>query len=366
MEWTSKDIEQLKIYAAQYTVKEISKLMNRSQKAIYSKLKYLKLSITHDEVYWAKSDVEKLLKMHDKGYHTVEISHLLNRSEDAIVKKLWKLGKSFSGRKCWTKEDEEYLLDNYGKLRLKHICNKLNRRPSAIYVKLNKLGVTSIKDNGYYTLNQLSKLCYKSQKYLINNIENEELTAMKKHITMHSRKTFMIKAEDFWFYAKWHKKDFRFSLIEKDSIPVEPDWVELERQKEIDIFTYKGWSNEQISKLRQLFDTGFDYEVIASKIGRTKNAVMCKLNDLGLKRQIQIRYSKKEIEIIFDLLKDGKKIKEIAEEIGRSYDQLRGKIRRMKSNGTFEYYTNKAKMAKVRSIMTDDAEIEGLLDIINR
>jgi hypothetical protein len=38
----------------------------------------------------------------------------------------------------------------------------------------------------------------------------------------------------------------------------------------------------------------------------------------------------------------------------------------MKKDGTFEYYTNKAKMAKVRSVMTDDAEIEGLLDIINR
>lgn len=366
MEWTKEDIDQLKTYINQYTVKEISKLMNRTQKSIYSKIKYLKLSITKNDKYWTESDIEKLVKMYAKGYDMMEIGHLLSRSEDGIIKKLWKIGITKSGRREWTKKEEEYLLDNAGKMNFKYMCKKLNRNPAAVKKKLYKIGANIKDNNGCFTLNQLSILSKKSFKYLAKQIENYELLAQKKAIVNGKNKIYIVKGEDFWDFAWQHKKDFRFSLIEKDSIPVEPDWVEKERGKEEDIYINKSWSTEQTSELKALFKAGYDYEYIAKRMHRNKDSICSKLYKLGLKRIIQINFSKDELEIIFDMLREGKKTKEIANEIGRSYDQVKNKLSYMRKKGSFEYYTNKAKMPKVRSIMTDDAEIGELLNIINR
>ena len=58
--------------------------------------------------------------------------------------------------KNWTKQEEEYLADNWGTLSVATIAKNLGRSENAIVVRKGRLGLGAFLDNGdYVTWNQL-------------------------------------------------------------------------------------------------------------------------------------------------------------------------------------------------------------------
>ena len=56
----------------------------------------------------------------------------------------------------WTKEEEQYLQDNWGTLSVKTLAKNLGRSENAINVRKHRLGLGSFLENGdYITFNQL-------------------------------------------------------------------------------------------------------------------------------------------------------------------------------------------------------------------
>ena len=50
----------------------------------------------------------------------------------------------------WSKEEEEFLTENWGNLSIKAIAKKLNRSENAIEVRKTRLGLGSFLENGEY------------------------------------------------------------------------------------------------------------------------------------------------------------------------------------------------------------------------
>lgn len=67
-----------------------------------------------------------------------------------------KLVPARNKKKKWSKEDEEYLCDNWGIKSLKTICKTLGRSENAVIVRARRLGCGAFLDAGLYiTYNQL-------------------------------------------------------------------------------------------------------------------------------------------------------------------------------------------------------------------
>ena len=67
-----------------------------------------------------------------------------------------KLVPARNKKKKWSKEDEEYLCDNWGIKSLKTICKTLGRSEDAVIVRARRLGCGAFLDAGLYiTYNQL-------------------------------------------------------------------------------------------------------------------------------------------------------------------------------------------------------------------
>ena len=74
----------------------------------------------------------------------------------------------------WSKEEEEFLTENWGNLSIKAIAKKLNRSKNAIEVRKNRLGLGSFLENrgkGKY---------YKYIKRLFYNYEGNNRTNTRK------------------------------------------------------------------------------------------------------------------------------------------------------------------------------------------
>ena len=76
----------------------------------------------------------------------------------------------------WSKEEEEFLTENWGNLSIKAIAKKLNRSENAIVVRKTRLGLGSFLENGeyitFYLLMQ-TILGGKNPSYLMKRLERD-------------------------------------------------------------------------------------------------------------------------------------------------------------------------------------------------
>ena len=98
---------------------------------------------------WTDEQIEQL-KLLAENYHYKEIAKIMNRSENAIYLKARKLGIILiqNGRK-WTKEEEEILQDEWGNRRVELIAKKMKRTVFALKVKAIRMGLGSMINNNY-------------------------------------------------------------------------------------------------------------------------------------------------------------------------------------------------------------------------
>jgi len=312
---------------------------------------------------WSNEQVEILKKSYENLTPT-ELSRLIGKTKKAIINKAYLLGISKEKRR-WTDMEDEYLNLNIGTLSINHICKRLNRTKLGVYQRLEVLGINGVKDNiEFLTARMLSKLINKDCKTVLNWIKNEKLIAKKVKVTNNKNGIYKIMIEDFWEFAYSNKNLLKFGLIGKNSIVPEPEWVEVERRKESDIINFKRWTEKEIEYLKTLFKNGYSDESISRLIKKSIPAIKSKRHLLQLGKTIPIKWERKEIDIVFDMIKKGKNYRLIAEELGRDYSGVRAKILRMKNNGTYEYFYNNAGNKKMGRMNDVDAnELNELFDI---
>lgn len=206
---------------------------------------------------WTKDEIE-YLRDNYKKLSLKELSVKLDRNTDAIKCKASSLKISVQPR-FWTTEEDNYIRENYGKFPAKDIAEKLNRQYHAVRTRASDLNVPI-----YYPEN-------KSVKSKISHIENIEVL----------NTTRWTKEEDNFLIENYHKFSAK-ELSEKLSRGYD---ATKKRAKTLKITNKPSdvWTDAEIEILKNEYGK-ISYEELLKKYNwnRTEVSIEHKVNKLGL------------------------------------------------------------------------------------
>jgi predicted transcriptional regulator len=340
--------------AMQVKVKEVSG-HERSFSAIKSRANKLGL---HMRRTWANEEIEILkanygqIALEDLSERIAEVSGM-KRSPDSIVNKANELGLYYPNR--WTPEEIECLETWYGNTPIHFLAKRVSkikgytRTEYAVKEKLVRMGLTNSKhESGKLSARELADLIGTTGHRVARWIKSGLLKG-EKRATFKTKKIWLVKPEDFWHFAEENKDLLDFSKIEPFSIIPEPEWVEQARKESFYKYpkkTYNRWTPDEDKLIEQYHKQGKNDDEIAQLLKRTPSAVRCRIEVLmnrGLipKKLILIRWREVEVQMMYELEKQGFTDAQIAEELGRTTDQIESKRRRLKLKGEYEGIKNK-------------------------
>ena len=256
--------------------------------------------------------------------------------------------------KNWTKQEEEYLAENWGTLSVARIAKNLGRTENAIIVRKCRLGLGAFLDNGeYVTWNQFPiAYCGSSSSgtYRMTSwVKNRNFPIHIKRVNKNSFK--IVYLEEWWEWAEKNIDFLDFSNMEENILGKEPEWVKEKRKNDIENkrkIINTPWTNAEDDKLRFLVSKHkYTYDDLSRMLRRTNGAIQRRLCDLGikdrpLKADNHIRWTRDELYTLGEMIKDGCGYEMISESIGKSGKAIRGRVYNM-------YLTEN--LDKVREIM---------------
>lgn len=257
--------------------------------------------------------------------------------------------------KNWTKQEEEYLAENWGTLSVATIAKNLGRSENAVIVRKCRLGLGVFLDNGdYVTWNQLMETigCGHAGSYKMTSwVKNRGFPVHKKRVNNNSFK--VVYLQEWWEWAEKNKDLLDFSKFEENSLGEEPAWVSDKRRHDFEKnrkYIKSPWTQVEDDKLRRLVaKQQYTYDDLSKMLRRTNGAIQRRVCNLGIKdRPIKADnhtlWSQKEFFRLGELIKVGYGYDLIAEEIGKSSKACRGRVYQM-------YLTEN--LDKVRAIIGD-------------
>ena len=256
-------------------------------------------------------------------------------------------------RRNWTKQEEEYLIENWGTLSVGTIAKNLNRSENAVVVRKCRLGLGSFLESGeYITWNQLhialgigTADVYK----MISWVRNRGFPIHTKRVNNNSFK--VVYLDEWWVWAEKNRDFLDFSKFEENLLGKEPQWVKEKRRHDVEKkhkYITTPWTKTEDEKLLFLVaKQNYTYDDLSKILRRTNGAIQKRLCYLGVKDR-PIKVDNHTIWTYYDFYRLGELIKSgygydlIAEEIGKSSKACRGRVYQM-------YLTEN--LDKVREIM---------------
>ena len=256
-------------------------------------------------------------------------------------------------RRNWTKQEEEYLIENWGTLSVGTIAKNLNRSENAVIVRKCRLGLGSFLESGeYITWNQLhialgigTADVYK----MISWVRNRGFPIHTKRVNNNSFK--VVYLDEWWVWAEKNRDFLDFSKFEENLLGKEPQWVKEKRRHDVEKkhkYITTPWTKTEDEKLLFLVaKQNYTYDDLSKILRRTNGAIQKRLCYLGVKdRPIKVdnhtRWTDYDLYRLGELIKSGYGYDLIAEEIGKSSKACRGRVYQM-------YLTEN--LDKVREIM---------------
>ena len=256
-------------------------------------------------------------------------------------------------RRNWTKQEEEYLIENWGTLSVGTIAKNLNRSENAVVVRKCRLGLGSFLESGeYITWNQLhialgigTADVYK----MISWVRNRGFPIHTKRVNNNSFK--VVYLDEWWVWAEKNMDFLDFSKFDENLLGKEPQWVKEKRRHDVEKkhkYIMTPWTKTEDEKLLFLVaKQNYTYDDLSKILRRTNGAIQKRLCYLGVKdRPIKAdnhtRWTDYDLYRLGELIKSGYGYDLIAEEIGKSSKACRGRVYQM-------YLTEN--LDKVREIM---------------
>jgi hypothetical protein len=184
--------------------------------------------------------------------------------------------------KRWTKEQEEFLIENIGKLSYNTIGEKVGKTARGVRQKRIRLEIGNPKDIlDYVAIKYLAKIIHASTRTINKWIKEKGLKAVKRKVATKQMIT-QIKLEDFWSWAKEHQELIYWNKFEKGELGIEPLWTKEARKNH-----KKGritWTTEKENLLESYKKLGLTYKQIGENMNLTYGAVRAR-HELIVKRQ---------------------------------------------------------------------------------
>lgn len=301
----------------------------------------------------SKEILEELYFKQNKTQY--EIAEILGVTQSCVSANFVKYGFDF--RSKWTKEDIEYLEDNFGLKNIKTLARKLNRSEDAVIIKAKKIGLGGITETtNCINASQLADAIGADAKTVLRWINDKGLKA-RKIVLAKEKAYWQIKLENFWKWASINKDRINWAKFEVNNLGKEPLWVEEIRKRDLAKPKNQNtkWTKEQEKKLIMYWNAGKTASEIAKIMNRTKEGVWRKVARLGLdKRVVALPFKKIEDEILINMKLNGAKDIEIAEELGRSYGSVSFRRKTLIKEGklNWKYRDKKATKNPNQSILS--------------
>lgn len=194
------------------------------------------------------------------------------------------------GIKHWTKEEELYLEEHWGRMVPKTIGKKLGRSVEAVKGKAHKMGLGSFQDNiEGLSVHLLAKAIGVDYKRIKNWMERYGFPIKLKKVGS-EKEILWITIEEFWKWAKTNRHMMDFSKMEYLTLGKEPDWVKAKRDadfikaRKIKKSNEHPWTAEEDNILKGMLNAFmFTYPEIADRIKRSEGAIKGRIRTLGLK-----------------------------------------------------------------------------------
>lgn len=257
--------------------------------------------------------------------------------------------------KKWKKEDDQYLINNWGTLSIHTLAQKLNRSEVAVRVRKDRLGLGAFLENGdYITWNQLSNAVFGSNTgaYRMKSwVKNRDFPLHTKRVENSSFRIVFL--DEWWDWAEKNKDLLDFSKFEENILGMEPEWVKVKRKHDFEKsqkYLKTPWTKIEDDKLKLLVSKQkYTYDDLSKILRRTNGAIQRRLCDLGIKdRPVKAdnhtKWTEEDFKKLGELIKLGYGYDLIAEQIGKSSKACRGRVYQM-------YLTEN--LDKVRAIIGD-------------
>lgn len=170
--WTKNDLSLLINNYGKMKYEEIKKILYSNRSISEIKRKANELGITKNN-YWSENEISILVNNYENKT-LIEVKKMLpNRTISSILTKArdYNLYSLNTLVHRYTNDEDEYIKNNYNKMRTKEIADKLNRTKDAIIIRANKLGI--YKDKTVDCYSSLYEYIRKRMQYLNRKMVKE-------------------------------------------------------------------------------------------------------------------------------------------------------------------------------------------------
>jgi hypothetical protein len=362
--WTPEEEECLKTYFGKIDISKVvdklEAISGKRRKTKTLRTKAAKMGLRSERGHtWTEKEIE-ILKACYGRISRKEISEKIkkatgfDRSVQAVFFKADQLGLKFPDR-SWSEEEDDCLETWYGNTKIEYLAARvskisgIDRTVVSVKVRLAKLGLThSLHASGKLNAHELSEFIGVSHAKVVRWIKKGYLKG-EHRATFSTRKYWLVKVEDFWKFAAENRDKVDCSKIEPLTLIPEPDWFEEASRKDYYHFPKSKnlkWTDEEVHRLLTMYKRNKPSEEIAEELGRSVDAIKTKISLLTRQGVIHrdtvvhIPWSDREIELMYELEKQGLTDPQIAEELGRTFFQVASKRLRMKKNGEYKGFKN--------------------------
>lgn len=299
----------------------------------------------------AKATKEQLEELYKQGKSQNEIGQLIGIGQSEVSRLFQKYG--IKSRNVWTKEDLEYLEENYGKYSLSNIGKKTGKSEVAVKIKAKRLGLGGVLNaSDKIVATQLANLVKVDTKTLIRWIKLKGLKATNAKLA--KRKFYMIDINDFWKWAKDNKEFIKWRELEVGFLGAEPKWTAAARKECSKIPKQRKWTVNQDKLLVMYFEAGKTYKEIARLLNRTDASIQRRIARKGFARRIELPWKPIEDKMLITMKNKGFTDEKIAEELGRSLSSTIWKRKELCKKGLIDWtYRNNKKVTQVPTKATE-------------
>ena len=304
------------------------------------------LGIEYDNNYWSEEEINILTELSSKVYIR-EIAKILNRTEGAIISKANKMRLDYiTLKKDYTDEELQYIKDNWGIIPVTDMARNLGVSRMMIQAQANKMNLPKLGNNPYrkWTEKELIKLRRLAYKKSITELARYFNTTNDAIITVAHRNGIYLNDDK----IHWTEEDNAVlrelaKTLELSEIAIKMNRstsavrLQAERQN-IKIMPNKKfiesvWTEENNKELQMLVSEGKSLLEICSLMNKKDATVLKKARELNLdiKKEEQREWSEDEIVRLRELSKT-KKISELVKELNRTSSSIKAMAKKLGIN----------------------------------
>lgn len=225
--WSDNEIQYLKKNYNHANIEKLSIKLNRSTSSICHKAQRLQLTGEKQLVRnpyaqdWSKEEEQYLIDNKKKSIE--ELAKDLNRSKNSVLAKFTRLGLRKPRHKFWTKKEDLYLEKNISEKTYEEMAKKLKRTPRSCAARAKRIGLDGY-DKEYSSADIARAFKTSRANVLTTWMRNNGLPAEKKK--KGAQIYYSITGEDFWKWYAHHKELVPILTYEFGSILPEPEYIQ--------------------------------------------------------------------------------------------------------------------------------------------